>query len=67
MILVLLLCRLELDWIMNLHIGRFDLIFKDQLHTITEHMFVVSTRGVSVQEVLNVHTGMRCPKQQSTT
>lgn len=43
------------------------LSFKEQRHTTkgTEHIFVVSTLGESVQEVLSVRTDMRCLKQES--
>ncbi|VVB13275.1 unnamed protein product [Arabis nemorensis] len=55
-----------------LHLGRCDLMilfksFKEQHHTMkrTDHIFVVNTSLVSVQEVPNVHTDMRCAKQES--
>lgn len=64
--------RLELVLTMNLHMGRsVQMIlfsnFKEQLHITkeTELMFVVSTFGVNVLEVLNVLIGMKCLLQES--
>lgn len=57
---------------MSLLLGRFDLMipsvcFKGQRHIIKgiEHIFVVSSLGESAQEVMSVHTVMRCLKQGS--
>jgi hypothetical protein len=57
---------------MSLLLGRFGptipfVCFKGQRLTTkgTELIFVVSSLGESVQEVMSVHTVMRCLKQES--